>query len=143
MNIQAAAPRQIERRLRQDQTVGDDNQELGLPACKSSSAFRRLQLERLRDLESAGEGDALDRARLRVLAAACRPVGLRQDADDFMALDQRFEWRNGELRSTRERDSQPRAQGKRASAPSRGCAPRSLRSLSSFLRMRCRFSSER
>jgi len=88
-------------------------------------------------------GALLDRAARELLTATCRTIGLRVDGDDPVRRTQQcFEGRHGELRRAREDYGQillQRAFGAARELP----GPRSLRSFSSFLRMRVRFSSDR
>ena len=101
------------------------------------------QRRRLLDRQAVPHSALLDRAGCELLAAARGTIGLRVDGDDPMRrAQQRFERRHGELRRAREDDGQvvlQRAFGAERALP----GPRSLRSFSSFLRMRVRLSSDR
>jgi hypothetical protein len=58
----------------------------------------------LEHFEAALRGETLYRARDRLHAAACRPIGLREDQCDFVTrVEQACERPRGEFRSTGER----------------------------------------
>jgi len=91
----------------------------------------------------ACDGGTLHRARREPAAAAARAVRLSEDADDLMMGAQRRKCRQRELGRARKGDAQ-RQYARRAPAVAATVREaRSLRSLSSFLRIRSRLRSER
>ena len=104
---------------------------------------RLTQRRRLLDGQAVPQRALLDRAACELLAAAGGTVGLRIDGSDpVRRAQQRFERRHSELRRAREDDGQVVLQS--AFGAERAVSgPRSLRSFSSFLRMRVRLSSDR
>ena len=115
----------------------------GGPALQALDSTRLAQRRGLLDRQAVPQGALLDCTGCELLTAARRTIGLRVDADDPMrGAQQRFERRHSELRRASEDDGQVLLQ--RAFGEERtGSVPRSLRSFSSFLRMRVRLSSDR
>ena len=110
---------------------------------QSFDGARLSQRRRLLDWQRVPQSALLDRAGGELLTATGGAIGLRVDGDDPMRrAQQRFERRHCELRRAGEDDGQGVLQsafGAERALP----GPRSLRSFSSFLRMRVRLSSDR
>ena len=129
-------------RLRQQQAVGDHDHHDRRTSAARRSTRRLAQRRRLLDRQAVPQRALLDRARCELLAAAGGTIGLRVDGDDPMReAQQRFERRHGELRRAGEDDGQGASFRVRFGAERALPGPRSLRSFSSFLRMRVRLSS--
>ncbi len=138
--------RQTQHVGRQQQAIGDDDHHVRLPVAQlrargvtvGRAGAQRLRLrhgqaERERALLhfAGGEGEP----------AAGGPIGLRQDADDGVRAREGIEGRDGEGRRAGEDDAQNQAWREGRGVPR--SESRERRSLSSFLRMRWRLSSER
>ena len=143
MDVQAAMTRQPQNLRRQQQPVRDHHQNLRCPGLERGTRGGRLECRRLGERQPAGECGRLDRPEDELAAPALGPVRLGEHADDLVVGAQRLEHGQRELRRAGKGDAQ-RQYARRAPPLLAGaCAARSLRSLSSFLRMRSRFISER
>jgi len=143
VNVQAAQPGEREHLGRHDEPVRDDDQNIGMPALEHAASCRVLESLRLCERKAGGRCGLLYRACRETPATAARPVRLGEDTHDLVAAAQRSERRQRELGRAREGDAQ-RQYARRAPALADTVrAARSLRSLSSFLRIRSRLRSER
>ena len=142
MNVDAAESRRIQRRLRKEQAVSGDDHEIGRLLFQSIDCSGIFERRGLLDRHAVAHRALLDRARSDLLAAARRTVRLGVDGNDpVRRAQQRFERRHCELRRAGEDDGQGVLQS--AFGAERALPGRSLRSFSSFLRMRVRLSSDR
>ncbi len=146
MNVDAPEPWERQHLSRKDEAVGHDDESFRIPGFKRRTGFLARERLGLDDRQAVGERGTLHGTRLDPAAATARPVGLRQHPDDAMPLEQRLEGGQREFRRAGKGDAQ-RQYARRAPA---GPAPvavapvaRSLRSFSSFLRMRSRLRSDR
>ena len=144
MNVDAPQGRQSEEFAWQDQAIGHDDQNLRLPGEKLGARGGAAESLRLRQRQLRGKRCALHRARGEFLAAPPGSVRLRQDPDDAVLSEQRREGWQREFGRAGKGDAQ-RQYARRAlpELAAAACETRSLRSFSSFLRMRSRFRSDR
>ena len=143
VDVQAAVARQRQYFTRQQQPVGDDDEHLGRPALQHGARSFTPQRLRLRQGQRTRERGRLHRARLHFATAPLRTVRRGEDTDDVMLRAQRRERGQRKLRRTGKGDAQLQYARRAPLAPGAACDARSLRSLSSFLRMRSRFRSDR
>lgn len=85
MDVQRAMPAGLEKRLREDKTVGGDHQRVGSGGAHALDVLHASEIYGLEHLQAMVERKALDRTRERTHAATGGPVGLRQDKSDFVA----------------------------------------------------------
>ena len=143
MDVQAAVARQPQDLARQQQPVSDHHEDLGCPGLERDASGGTPERRGLRERQAAGERSRLHRSERELAAPALGPVRLGEHPDDLVVGAQRLQHRQRELRRAGKGDAQ--LQYARRAPPLLAGAPaaRSLRSLSSFLRMRSRFISER
>ena len=99
VHVQTAVCRHVEHRLRQDKSIGGDDQYVGLQRFELGNRFGRLQRPRLQHRDIVFERQRLHRARHDLLAASGRPVGLGQYGHRCVArVDQRGQRSTRELR---------------------------------------------
>ena len=92
MDVDATEPRNIEHRLRQDQTVGDNDHDIGFERRQMLDLRGIAQLQRLLDVQSMLQRALLHRAHRELLAAPGWPIRLCVDGHDSMlGGNQRFE----------------------------------------------------
>jgi hypothetical protein len=129
VDIDAAEPRTLERRRRQNQPVGNDHQSVELQAAQQLEHLRRFEARRLLHGKPMDRGEGFNRARAQRLTAAGRPVRLGKDGADPLCLHQRAKRRDGEFRRAgetqlerrmmRAQGSKSRCGGAGRSSPSR------------------------
>ena len=143
MDVQAAVARQRQYFTRQQQPVGHDDEHLGRPVLQHGACGFTPQRLRLRQGQRTRKRGRLHGARHHFATAPLRAVRLGEDTDDVMLRAQRRERGQRKLRRAGEGDAQFQYARRAPLAPDGACDARSLRSLSSFLRMRSRFRSDR
>ena len=144
MNVDAPERRQSEDLGWQDQSVGHDDQHLRAPGLERCAPRGAPESLRLRERQLMRLGRDLHRACGKPPAAPPGPVRLRQNPDDAVLSEQRGERGQREFRRAGKGDAQ--RQYTRRALPelaAAACETRSLRSFSSFVRMRSRFRSDR
>jgi hypothetical protein len=148
VNVHRAAARDIEHRLRQDQSVGRDHHDVWLQRADLRVNRRIAQRRRLHHGNVPREGERLDRGRARGETSSRRPVGLGHDRGDTMSRrEDRFQNAGGELRRAGEQDVHGLGLGCRSGA-ARAFEARAVYAVSrncfcNFALMRCCFSRER
>ena len=113
MDVDGAPPRYLEHRLRQDLPEGDDDGHVG---AKLGEAPRPLRVPQPRGLyhgKPGGERANLDRRRRQTPAAMRGTVGLGDDRDDLVQVEERLQGRERELGRSVEEDSKARRRGGR------------------------------
>jgi len=107
MNVDATEPWDVEHGLRQDQTVSDDDHDVG-PITRELRDRRWItQLRGLLDVQVVRGRALLDRAHRHLLTATRRSIRLRINGHDAMTRsDQRCERRHGKLGRARKDDSE-------------------------------------
>ena len=110
VHVDHAEPRDRQNRLGEDAPVRGDDAEVGVPAGQGVEKRRILHALRLQHGEAGRQRARLDRRVGHLLAAASRPVGLRDDADHGVRRrgEQRVQRRHGELRRAEEDDAKGR-----------------------------------
>jgi hypothetical protein len=107
MNVERAEARRIEHRLRQDQAVGGDDEQVCLHRGDPVARFLLLERFRLENRQPACRGQAFHGAGHGAQSATRGPVGLRQDECDFVTRgEQRGERALGEFRRSGEDEAQ-------------------------------------
>ena len=85
MDIEAAQAGNRESRRWQNQSVGDDDQNIGAPRRKLRSTRLVLQGQRLGHSDSMGQGSSFDRAGGNLTSPPLGAIRLRQNAYDVIA----------------------------------------------------------
>jgi len=143
MDVEATEWWQPEHLGRHHEPVRGHHQDIGVPACELRPCRLAPKRRRLREWEPAGKRYELHGARRQAPAASARAVRLRQDADDLVMAPQRLESWQREFRCAREGDAQLQYARRAPAVAVAVRDARSLRSLSSRLRIRSRLRSER
>jgi hypothetical protein len=84
MDVYGSQARHRENRRRHEQSIGDDDEQLGPYFAQAALDVRGLQRGRLVDLAAPLERQLLDRTRRQVQPAPGRPIGSRQYENDFV-----------------------------------------------------------
>ena len=84
MDVYGSQARHRENRRRHEQSIGDDDEQLGPCFAQAALDVRGLQRGRLVDLAAPLERQLLDRTRRQVQPAPGRPIGSRQYENDFV-----------------------------------------------------------
>ena len=106
MHIDATQPWRVEYALRQDQSVGGDHHQIGLPFGQLELRIGILQRRGLADRDVVLQRQLLDRAGLQLAPASGRAIRLRVNRDDFViALQECAQALGGEIRRTGENDA--------------------------------------
>ena len=105
VNVHATQSRDRQHIRGKNQTVCDDDHDVGTKRCETLDRFRIAKRRRLFDRQRMPERALLDGAHGELLAAARRSIGLRVDRNDAMSrCRQRLQRRHREFRRTGEDD---------------------------------------
>jgi hypothetical protein len=104
VHVPTAVLRDVEHRLRQQQAVGDDHDQVRRQRPQLRLHRLRAQRGRLEHLEPARQRVLLDPRHAQAAAAPRRPVGLGVDADDLGLAGGRAQRGHGELGGAGEDD---------------------------------------
>jgi len=106
VNVQTSKPRKGQRGAREDQTVGHNDERVGLPGRQVSSPGLVLERLRLGYREAVGERRFFDGTCRDLPASTFWSIRLREHPDNGMGgADQRQEGRNGEIRCSSKCDT--------------------------------------
>ena len=143
MDVEATRWRERQDLGRHHEAVRGHYQNLGTPARKLRSCHLAPEGGRLSEWDPGGNGRDFHGARSEAPAATARAVRLGQNAYDLVMATQRRESWQREFRRAREGDAQLQYARRALTGVAAARDARSLRSLSSFLRIRSRLRSER
>ena len=108
MNVENPHGRNVEDRLWKDLPVAHDDHGLRRQRAQLFNDLRPPHATRLVDGQAKPQSGEFYRRALKLLAAAFRPVGLREYRCDFVTRgDRSLQGRNGEIRSAEENQSHP------------------------------------
>ena len=103
MNVYTPAIRDIQNRLGQEQTVGDDDDQVGLTGFDLILNFSVTKTERLKQRQSMTGCKILHRTWPQLSATSRRAIRLSQDSDYFVAgFDKAAQTRDCKIRCARE-----------------------------------------
>jgi hypothetical protein len=112
MDVEAAEPRRVEDRARQDQAVGRDHGGIEAECGEGGLLLLRLQRDRMAHRQAQGLGPRLDRRGLGLVAASGRARRLAVDGGDLVpGRRERVQHRHGEIRRAHEGEAQALAGG--------------------------------
>ena len=107
VHVPATQARQCEHAARKNQSVGDDDEEIGGVVLQTPARIIVLQCFRLLDRNARGERALLDRTCEKLAPAPGRTIRLRVDRDDVdRRIEARLKTRQRELRRSREHQAQ-------------------------------------
>ena len=147
MHIHAAEARNGQNARRQQQTVGNNHDEIGRQSAQRGLRLFGLEGGRLKDWQAEVDGQLLHGTQANCAASARGPVRLGQYRDGTVAeIHQALKSRDGESGRPGEDDPPVQMTGARSRVEPDGdelAGPSWRRAFAAFFFRRCRFSSDR